>query len=194
MKPVVIIAIAVVCSVIAVFGVLTIPTWYVVSNVVSNTNQQGEERTYQGLVPGGVGALGSEHSHAGILVKIFGDEFDFSAPAYQIKSPWIHFEAKDGTNIHKHATGVKLGWLFSSLSIGLDDQCFVFPDGRAFCTNDNYSLKFFINGESVSDIRNYEIIQNDKILITFGGETDKQIEDYFTQLDNQVIDQYQRID
>ncbi|MBT5278367.1 MAG: protein-disulfide isomerase, partial [Nitrosopumilus sp.] len=31
--------------------------------------------------PGGpenAGALGSEHSHAGILVKIFGDEFDFS--------------------------------------------------------------------------------------------------------------------
>jgi hypothetical protein len=146
------------------------------------------------MIPGDVGNLGGEHSHAGILVKIFGDEFDFSAPAYQIKSPWIHFESRDGSTIHKHATGVKLGWLFSSLSIGLDDQCFVFPDGKAFCTNDDYSLKFFINGESVSDIRNYEIIQNDKILITFGGETDKQIEDYFTQLDNQVIDQYQRID
>ena len=36
--------------------------------------------------PGGppdAGPLGSEHSHVGILVKIFGDTFDFSAPAYQ---------------------------------------------------------------------------------------------------------------
>ena len=70
--------------------------------------------------PGGpenAGALGSEHAHAGILVKIFGDEFDFSAPAYQIKSPWIHFESRDGSTIHKHATGVELEYLFNSLSI-----------------------------------------------------------------------------
>ncbi len=140
--------------------------------------------------PGGpenAGALGSEHAHAGILVKIFGDEFDFSAPAYQIKSPWIHFESRDGSTIHKHATGVELEYLFNSLSIGLDDQCYVFPDGKAFCTTDEYSLKYFINEESVSDIRNYEIIEDDKILITFGGETDEQIQEYLTQLDNQEI-------
>jgi nitrate reductase NapE component len=44
--------------------------------------------------PGGpenAGALGSEHSHAGILVKVFGDAFDFSAPAYQIKSAWCNW-------------------------------------------------------------------------------------------------------
>ena len=52
--------------------------------------------------------------------------FDFSAPAYQIKSPWIHFESRDGTTIHKHATGVELEYLFNSLSIGIDDQCFMY--------------------------------------------------------------------
>ena len=140
--------------------------------------------------PGGpenAGALGSEHSHAGILVKIFGDEFDFSAPAYQIKSPWIHFESRDGTTIHKHATGVELEYLFNSLSIGLDDECYVFPDGKSFCTNDEYSLKYFINDEPVSDIREYEIIEDDKILITFGGETPEQIQEYLSQLRNQEI-------
>ena len=76
--------------------------------------------------PGGpenAGALGSEHSHAAILVKIFGDTFEFSGPAFQIKSSWIHFEGRDGSTIHKHATGVDLGYLFETLSIGLDDQC-----------------------------------------------------------------------
>ena len=140
--------------------------------------------------PGGpenAGALGSEHAHAGILVKIFGDEFDFSAPAYQIKSPWVHFESRDGTTIHKHATGVELEYLFNSLSIGLDEECYVFPDGKAFCTTDEYSLKYFINGETMSDIRNYNIVEDDRILITFGGETDEQIQEYLTQLDNQEI-------
>jgi hypothetical protein len=140
--------------------------------------------------PGGpenAGALGSEHSHAGILVKIFGDTFDFSAPAYQIKSPWIHFESRDGSTIHKHATGVELEYLFNSLSIGIDDKCFIFPDGKQFCTNEDYSLKYFINGKQVADIRDYEIIEDDKILIVFGNEDEAQVMEYILRLDMQEI-------
>ena len=37
------------------------------------------------------------------------------------------------------------------------------------------------------DIRDYEIVNGDRILITFGGETDNQIQKYLTQLDNQEI-------
>ena len=36
-----------------------------------------------------------------------------------------------------------------------------------FCTNDEYSLKYFINGQYVSDIRSYEIVENDKIFNHF---------------------------
>jgi len=42
----------------------------------------------QSTAPGGpenAGALGSAHDHAAILVKIFGDTFDFDGPAFQIK-------------------------------------------------------------------------------------------------------------
>jgi len=137
--------------------------------------------------PEGAGPLNSEHSHAGILVSIFGDTFDFSAQAYQIKSPWIHFEGGDGTTIHKHATGVKLGYLFSSLKLKLDDKCFVFQDGRSFCTNDENSLKFFINRVEVKDVVNYEIKDNDKILIVYGAETPEEIESLLVKLDNQPI-------
>ena len=98
--------------------------------------------------PENAGALGSDHAHAAILVKIFGDEFDFSAPAYQIKSSWIHFEGRDGSTIHKHATGVTLGYLFETLSLGMDDQCFEFQDGRSFCTNEDYKLVYYINGQA----------------------------------------------
>ncbi len=140
--------------------------------------------------PGGpenAGPLGSEHSHAGILVKIFGDTFDFSAPAYQIKSSWIHFEGNDGTTVHKHATGVTLGYLFETLGLGLDDQCYEFQDGRNFCTNEDYSLRFYINGEQVSDIRDYEIQEDDKILISYGAETPEEIESQLLELEAQVL-------
>jgi len=140
--------------------------------------------------PGGpenAGALGSEHSHAALLVKIFGDTFEFSGPAFQIKSSWIHFEGRDGSTIHKHATGVDLGYLFETLAIGLDDQCYVFPDGKQFCSNEDYELQFFINREQVQDIREYEIVEDDRVLIVYGGETPEEIEEYLLQLDNQVL-------
>ena len=137
--------------------------------------------------PENAGELGSEHSHAAILVKIFGDKFDFSAPAYQIKSSWIHFEGRDGSTIHKHATGVTLGYLFDTLGLGLDDQCYVFQDGRSFCTNEDYSLKFYINGEKVNDIRDYEVQENDRVLISYGGETPEEIEAQLLELQSQEI-------
>lgn len=137
--------------------------------------------------PENAGALGSDHAHAALLVKIFGDEFDFSAPAYQIKSSWIHFEGRDGSTIHKHATGVTLGYLFETLSLGLDDQCFEFQDGRSFCTNEDYKLVFYINGQQVSDIRDYEIMEDDRILISYGAETPEELEGQLFQLENQEL-------
>ena len=140
--------------------------------------------------PGGpenAGALGSEHSHAAILVKIFGDTFEFASPAFQIKSSWIHFEGNDSSTIHKHASGVDLGFLFDTLSIGLDDQCYIFPDGKSFCTNEDYTLKFFINREQVDDLRDYEIVEDDRILIQFGSETPEETEEHLKQLDDQQL-------
>ncbi len=140
--------------------------------------------------PGGpenAGAMGSAHTHTSILVKIFGDTFEFSGPAFQIKSPWIHFEGRDGTTIHKHATGVTLGYLFDSLSIGLDDQCYVFPDGKSFCTNEDFTLKLFINGDQVSDIRDHDSMEGDRVLIVFGAETPEEIDAYLLQLENQKL-------
>ena len=144
----------------------------------------------QSTVPGGpenAGALGSEHAHAGILVKIFGDTFDFSGTAFQIKSPWIHFEGGDGTTMHKHATGVTVGYLFDTLPVNVDDDCFEFGDGRSFCTNEDYSLKFFINGESVTGISDYSISEDDKILVSYGSETPDEIESQLLELEAQML-------
>ncbi len=138
-------------------------------------------------IPEGAGKIGDEHEHASLLVRIFGDKFDFSVPSYQIKSSWIHFEESDGTTIHRHSSGVKLGYLFESLNIGIDDKCFNFPDGRQFCTNEDYSIKFFINHEMVVDIRDYVFKDQDRILISYGSESQEEIEEQLRELDAQII-------
>ena len=137
--------------------------------------------------PSGAGKLGDEHEHASLLVRIFGDSFDFSSPAYQIKSSWIHFEDSDGTTIHRHSSGVTLDYLFANIGIGIDNECYKFPDGRQFCTNEDYSLKYFINHEPVKDINDYVLEQGDRILITYGSETPEQIEEQLMELDSQII-------
>ena len=137
--------------------------------------------------PPNAGKLGDEHEHASVLVKIFGDKFDFTSPAYQIKSSWIHFEDSDGTTIHRHSSGVTLDYLFANIGIGIDNECYKFPDGRQFCTNEDYSLKYFINHEPVKDINDYVLEDGDRILITYGSETPEQIEEQLMELDSQVI-------
>ena len=78
------------------------------------------------------------------------------------------FEESDGTTIHRHASEVTLGYLFNSLNIGIDSECYSFPDGRQFCTNEDYSLKYYLNHQLVDDINDYVIQDDDRILITFG--------------------------
>ena len=137
--------------------------------------------------PSGAGKLGDEHEHASLLVRIFGDKFDFSKPNYQIKSSWIHFEDSDGTTVHRHSSGVPLGYLFANIGIGIDSECYKFPDGRHFCSNEDYRLKYYINHQIVKDINDYVIEEGDRILITFGNETPEQIEEQLQELDSQII-------
>ena len=137
--------------------------------------------------PENAGKLGDEHIHASLLVSIFGDKFDFSTPNYQVKTPWIHFENQDGDTIHRHSTGVELEFLFNSMSVGVDENCFVFPDGRQFCNNEDYSLKFYINQQLVEDIRKYVIQEDDRILITYGNEDQLAIDKQLAELNAQAI-------
>ena len=137
--------------------------------------------------PPGAGKLGDEHVHSSLLVRIFGDKFEFGVPSYQIKSSWIHFEDSDGTTIHRHSSGVTLGYLFDSINIGIDNKCYIFPDGRQFCTNEDYSLKYFINHKRVNDINDYIFEDGDRILISFGSETPEQIEEQLVELDSQIL-------
>ena len=120
-------------------------------------------------------------------MRVFGDKFDFSATSYQVKSAWIHFESSDGEIIHRHASGVTTGYLFENLGITIKTDCFIFSDGRQFCTNEDYSLKYYINHQAVSDINNYVLEEEDRILITYGSESREQIEEQLEELDSQLI-------
>jgi len=168
-----------------IFGIIAVIVGYSVFTFMYNL----------GATPGappGAGTLGDEHEHISLLVRLFGDKFEFSSPAYQIKSSWIHFEGSDGNTIHRHSSGVKMGYLFGTLGLGLTDECFVFQSQqgeRGFCTDDNFSLKFYINHQQVdgNEFLGYIGQEDDRVLISYGNETPEEIEEQLQELDFQAI-------
>ncbi len=135
-------------------------------------------------VPPKAGPLGGVHIHAGLLTMIYNQMFDYSSPAYQLKSPYIHVEKDNGETVHMHAANVTMGFFFDSLHIGLTDKCFIFPDKRQFCSDDKYTLKFYINHQQVPSIRNYVFKASDRILISYGNENETQINDQLARVDS----------
>ena len=165
------IAIGILAGIVAVLGISSY-NFYELSSTV----------TPKGVTPGS-GPLGGVHIHAGLLVMIYGQQFDFTSLAYQLKSPYIHFEKDNGETVHMHAANVTMGFLFETLKIGLDDKCYTFPDARKFCTNDKYTLKFYINHHQVPDLANYVFKDNDRMLISYGDENETQINSQLARVD-----------
>jgi len=121
-----------------------------------------------------LGVFGDAHEHAEIIVVINSREIDFSLPVFQLNNKWIHFENFNGKTIHRHSSGVTLGFLFDTLGIGLTDDCFVYPNGDPFCSTDDAPLEFYINQELVPSIRDYIIQKDDKITVKLGSDTENE--------------------
>ncbi len=120
----------------------------------------------------GVGKFGSDHSHAALAVFVNGDRMDFSIPQYQIQSKYIHFENDNPYLVHKHATDVPLDMLFASLRLAVDSDCieinYKTSVSKKYCTDSENSMVFLINGRPYPSINLYEIMHNDRILISYG--------------------------
>ena len=68
--------------------------------------------------------------------------------------------------------------------MSLSKDCLVTGSGQTFCTNKTQALRFFINGMEDPDALDREIKESDKLLITYGIETDDQIKEQLEQIPN----------
>ena len=125
----------------------------------------------------GFGSLGSAQQHAAFLVKVNGQNIDFSQPQYQVQSDYIHVENGDGTTLHRHATNVTFADFLKSVKMDIDkkNNCLIFTNGTEYCDDDNNKLRTFINGNSTNSISDYVLNDNDRLLVIYGNETNEQI-------------------
>jgi len=144
------------------------------SRIIQNTINVDPEKKLVNQY--GVGEYGSDHAHAAIAVFVDGEQLNFGLPQFQISSRYIHFENHNPYLIHKHATSVPLEMLFASFGMKITQDCIILnydesvgiKTGR-FCTGQDQSLSFYVNGgEYYSDISQYVLEHNDRILVSFG--------------------------
>lgn len=121
------------------------------------------------------------HEHADYKVFIHNKEISFSGDIYQSTSgnhlsEAQHLHDNNGNNIHKHLTKDTIPDFFASLSITIDESCIQLDTGEKYCSDENNTLKFFVNDTRRDDIMVYEFSDLDRILISYGAETNEQIQ------------------
>jgi|SRR3989344_778938 len=125
-----------------------------------------------------IGEVGSEHSHASILFFIDGEKIDFARDEYMLRSQHMHFENRDGTTIHKHATGVNFPLFLATLDIRINKNCLMIDIAKEYCSDEAKKLTFTVNGEKTEDIYR-ELRDGDKILINYGDDNDEELMEKF---------------
>jgi len=147
------------------------------------------------MVPGAkMGILGTQHIHADWKVYINDKALDFSGKSHMERmrnsmsvSSFIHVDSgapapeKTGDILHMHATGVPLRIFFKSVGMDFNNECITLENKEKFC-NSNKKLKFFVNGKESNEFENYVFNDLDKILISYGDESEEEIKNQLAEI------------
>ncbi len=116
------------------------------------------------------------HEHADFKVYINGEFLDFAKEKYMIKAKEVHIEDMNGIKIHKHTSGITLEYFFKTLGFEFNKECFVLDGGESYCNENNKTIKFYVNGKRNHKYGDYKIKDGDKYLISYGNETEEEIQ------------------
>lgn len=106
----------------------------------------------------------------------------FTAPMYHNLSPEVYIEAKNPNIIQVKKAGITWNDFFKTLPMALSRECLTTGTKEQFCNSSTQTLKFYINGQKVADFLNRQINAGDKALISFGSETENQIQEQLKRI------------
>ena len=142
-----------------------------------------------------MGVLGSQHIHADWKIYINGKPLDFSDKSHMERmrsnkpvSSFIHVDSgapepeKTGDVLHMHATGIPLWLFFDSIGMEFNKKCITLENKEKLCNEGNKELKFFVNGKQNNEFENYVFNDLDKILISYGEESEGEIKNQLSTI------------
>ncbi len=126
-----------------------------------------------------------DHTHADFAIFIEGKKVDLSATKYMSGSskdkthsgalhPDLHLHDGNGNVIHKHHDGLSLSMFFRSIGITMikGENC-VKIEKKEYCSLGPKRWKMFLNGKQVAFDPSYVFSDLDKILLSYGNETEE---------------------
>jgi hypothetical protein len=127
------------------------------------------------------------HIHADLKVYINNKGLDLSLDRYQTGETHsgadnghshtidMHIHDNFGSVLHLHAPGVSLGQFFETIGMRFTQSCFVLENAESYCNTEAKKLKMYVNGELEPELSGYVFSDLDKILITYGEDSEADI-------------------
>jgi len=91
----------------------------------------------------------------------------FTDSMYHDLNPDVYIESSNPNLIRIKQSNTTWKDFFSTLPFEINQNCLVTGTKQTFCTNNNFVLQFYINGELTSDALNQIINPGDKLLVTY---------------------------
>jgi len=147
---------------------------------------------HAGIISENVGIVGSDRAHQDFKMYIQGFNnnlpIDFSQSKYQQRSKFAYFINSDGDVVHKHATGVTLGFFFKTLGMSITKDCITLDTSQKFCNDGTKVLTVYINNKTSDNFEKYELHDLDKILVTYGNWSDQEITGQLGSITNKAAE------
>ena len=122
------------------------------------------------------------HWHADFALYIRGERFDFSDEQFlsggsddHHLSENVHIHEPRFNIVHIHLEQTTWHEFFNTLGIGLSDRCLTLPEEEPLCNSETERLSFFLNGVQIDDITFADITDIDRVLISFGSESEAEL-------------------
>ena len=138
-----------------------------------------------------IGSIGSAHIHADFAIFLNGKQVTPLPREYFILIPYIHLEAGPGQGsvLHMLATNVPLKMFFDSVGMTFNSNCFEIDRNNRYCNSGTDTLKMFVKHENSTweqdlEYQKYVFKDLDKILITYGHETNDEIQNQENNVTN----------
>lgn len=100
----------------------------------------------------------------------------FTAAMYHNLSTDVYIQADNPNIIHIKKSGVTWNDFFKTLPFKLTENCLITGTGETFCSGQDGTLKFYLNGVRNDTLLDKTINPGDRALITFGNEAETQIQ------------------
>ncbi len=149
----------------AILGILGIAAFVIFLPKPDNDNVQ-------------IGPLGSTHIHADFAVYLNGKQVSFNDDTYFIgdkHNQYSHVHEPHSTLIHMHATGITIGYFMNAVGYPFNATCITLDEKDKLCNDGENTLKFYVNEKTNDRFNNYVIRNLDKILISYGSDTEEEL-------------------